>query len=254
MRVHVLGCSGGLGAGLQTTSLRIDDDVLIDAGTGVAALDARAMASVRHILLTHSHLDHIAGIPLLLDTVFDRLGDTVTVYGQAETLDALRSHIFNNVIWPDFSRLPSPDRPVLRYRTLAPGEVLELGERRFEMLPARHVVPTVGYRVTSPSGGFAFTGDSTTNDAFWRALNSGPPIDVLIMEVAFPDEDVELCRKAGHYSPQMLAADLAKLEHRPKVYITHNKPGSELRIYEQCRAHLNGRPLYRLFGGQRFEL
>lgn len=254
MRVHVLGCSGGLGAGMQTTSLRIDEDILIDAGTGVGTLAPEVMARVRHILLTHSHLDHVAGIPLLLDSVFDRLDGPVTVYGQPQTLDALRAHIFNNVIWPDFSRLPTPEAPVLRYQTLQMGEVLELGGRRFEMLPAHHVVPTVGYRVTAPGGAFAFTGDSTSNDEFWAALNAGPPVDVLIIEVAFPDEEDDLCRKARHYSPRMFAADLAKLRHEPKVYITHNKPGSELRIYDQCRAHLNGRPLHRLYGGQRFDI
>lgn len=254
MRLQVLGCSGGLGAGLQTSTLRIDDDVLIDAGTGVCGLGADDMGGVRHIFLTHSHLDHVAGIPLLLDSAFDGLDLPVTVYAQAPTLQALREHIFNNVIWPDFARLPSADAPVLRYQVLQPGEVLDLGGRRFEMMPARHVVPAVGYRVTSATGAFAFTGDSTTNDEFWAALNSGPALDVLIMEVAFPDEDAELCRLARHYSPRMFAADLAKLRHDPQVYITHNKPGCELRIYEQCRAHLQGRPVHRLYGGQRFDI
>jgi ribonuclease BN (tRNA processing enzyme) len=211
MRLQVLGCSGGIAARHWTTALLLDDDVLIDAGTGVNELSLEAMARLQHVVLTHSHLDHIACLPLLIDSVFDRLAQPLTVHGLPETLRALRQHIFNDVIWPDFSRLPDPARPVLRYAELQPGTPLELGERTLTPIRVNHSVPAVGYRIDGPSGSLVFSGDTTTND-------------------------------------------LRKLAHRPKVYLTHPKPGDEDIIFSECRKHLTGYDLHRLCEGDTFHL
>jgi len=115
MRIRVLGCSGGIGAGARTTALLVDDDVLIDAGTGVGDLALEDIDSIRHVFLTHAHLDHVAGLPMLADRVFDENFDVpLTVYAREETLRAVQDHLFNGVIWPDFSRLPSAGNPMLR--------------------------------------------------------------------------------------------------------------------------------------------
>jgi len=254
MEIRVLGCSGGVGKNLRTTSILVDKDVLIDAGTGVGDLTMDEMSAIRHIFLTHSHLDHIASVPFLVDTLFDRLYSPIIVHGQAATIKALQQHIFNNIVWPDFTRLPSAEKPVLRFEILQPGEVMTLGERRFESIPVNHIVPGVGYRVESPNGVFAFSGDTTTNDTFWSVLNDHPKLDILMVEAAFPNEESELCRQAGHYCPQMLADDLTKLTHRPRVYISHNKPGAEGRIFEQCREAIHSHDIFPLNGGVHFTL
>lgn len=254
MEIRVLGCSGGAANGLRTTTLLMDDDMLIDAGTGVGDLGLEEMARIRHIFLTHSHLDHIAHIPFLLDSIFERIVEPILIHGQDATLRALHQHIFNNVIWPDFTQLPNPERPVVRLVPMRPGEVLELGRRRVEMIPVNHSVPGVGYRVEGPGGAFAFSGDTTSNNAFWEALNRHPALDVLIVESAFPDEDIELCLRAGHYCPRLLAEDLTKLRHRPRIYISHNKPGEEDAIFAECQAALAGRSVHRLSGGTRLRL
>lgn len=254
MEIRVLGCSGGVGSGLRTTTLLVDDDVLIDAGTGLGDLSLGEMAKIRHIFLTHSHLDHITHIPFLLDSIFDRIEQPIIVHGQAVTLRALHEHIFNGVIWPDFSRLPHPEQPVVRFVPMAPGEVLDIGGRRWEMIPVNHTVPGVGYRVESGSGAFAFSGDTTTNDGFWAALNAHERLDVLIVESAFTNEDIDLCRRAGHYCPSLLADDLLKLRHQPEIYISHNKPGEEDAIFAECCVNLSGHRIRRLSGGARFTL
>ncbi len=254
MELRVLGCSGGVGSGLRTTTLLIDDDVLIDAGTGLGDLTLDEMARIRHIFLTHSHLDHIASIPLLVDSIFDRITQPIVIHGLAETLDALKRHIFNNVIWPDFSRLPHPANPVMAYAPMAPGEVCTLGERELEMIAVNHVVPGVGYRVSSPGGCFAFSGDTSTNDSFWRTLNERGRLDLLIVESAFTNEDIQLSHQAGHYCPSLLAADLDKLEQPVAVYISHNKPGDEETIFSECRASIRRHTIHRLSGGARFTL
>ena len=254
MELKVLGCSGGVGSGLRTTTFQLNGDVLIDAGTGVGDLDLDTMAAIRHIFLTHSHLDHIASIPLLVDSVFDHLAEPIVIHALEATIHALRSHIFNNVIWPDFTVLPTSDSPVLRYKVMGPGQVHELDGFSLEMVPVNHTVPGVGYVVRTADSVFAFSGDTTTNDSFWDALNRLPKLDLLFVEAAFPNRDIEICRRAGHYCPQLLGEDMAKLKHQPDVYISHNKPGDEEEIFAECQQAITTHRIKRLTGGAVFTL
>ena len=254
MRIRILGCSGGIGADRKTTSLLVDDDVLIDAGTGLSSLLLDEMVRIRHIFLTHSHLDHLAALPLLLDSIFERIQEPLVVHGRPETLDALRLHVFNWVLWPDFAQLPSPEQAVLRYVEMAPGEALELDGRRFEMVAANHSVPAAGYLVSSAAKAFAFSGDTTSNDGFWAALNAHERLDLLIVETAFSDTNRELAELSRHYTPSALAADLRKLRHDPDIYITHLKPGAELPIFDEVRVAVPGRRLNRLYDGEVIQL
>lgn len=254
MDLRVLGCSGGVGIDLRTTTLLIDSDILIDAGTGLGDLSLDEMAKIKHIFVTHSHLDHITGIPLLVDTIFERISTPVVIHAQSETLNALQTHIFNNTIWPDFSRLPT-EAPVLKYQLMEPGEVVDLDGRQFEMISVNHSVAGVGYRVQSDKGGaFAFSGDTTTNDTFWDALNKHDNLDMLIVEAAFTNADKELCRIAGHYCAELLGADIQKLNHKPNVYITHNKPGMETLIMDECKKAISTQMIYPLQGHKTFSL
>ncbi|HEB83133.1 MAG TPA: 3',5'-cyclic-nucleotide phosphodiesterase [Gammaproteobacteria bacterium] len=255
MKVRVLGCSGGIYRNAATTSFLIDNDILVDAGTGANGLTLAQMRTVRHIFITHSHLDHIASIPLLADTLFDDLiGAPLVVHALPETISALRAHIFNWQIWPDFSELPAPDNAVLRFEPMPAGGLIELAGRQIESIAVNHTVPAVGYRVQSAGKSFAFSGDTTTNDSFWEALNRHDSLDLLFVESAFADKDRELADKACHYCPQLLAADLAKLKHHPKVCITHLKPGCEQEIMQQCREAMPQRDVQQLKDGDVFAL
>lgn len=254
MELRILGCSGGIGAALSTTSLLVDNDILIDGGTGLSELSLEEMARVRHIFITHSHLDHIAGIPMLIDSIFDRIEEAVVIHARAETLQVLQQHIFNWHVWPDFSRLPTAEAPVLRFEVMRPQETVKVGNRKIEMIEVNHVVPAAGYRVQNGVGSFAFSGDTTSNEAFWQALNQHRGLDLLIVESAFSDEEQELSRKAFHYCPELLARDLKKLAHRPRLMLTHLKPGAEDTIMEQCRKRIDHLHVERLCGGDRFKL
>lgn len=254
MRIRILGCSGGISAGLRTTSMLVDGDVLIDTGTGIGDLPLAELRGIRQVFLTHSHLDHTVGLPLLLDTVFDSLKSPITVYGREETLTAVRRHIFNWVMWPDFAELPNRDAPVLEYRVFEPREHMQLGERSFESVAVNHTVPAAGYILETNGRAFAFSGDTGPNDSLWRALNNIPQLDVLVVECAFPNRNAALAELARHYCPRTLAADLAKLKHDPDIWVTHLKPGSEEIIFEEVRTALPGRRVRRLMGGEVFEL
>lgn len=255
MRINVLGCSGGVGPGLRTTSLLIDDDLLIDAGTGVGDLTIGQMRDIEHVVITHSHLDHTCGLAFLADNVFDDTIRPISVHAAPETLQALTTHIFNWVVWPDFSALPTPENPLLRWMPLTPGQPLPLSRgRQLHTFAVEHTVPAVGVAVQGERGTFAFSGDTTASDLLWSALNALPRLDLLMIEVAFPDEEAALALASRHFTPGMLARELPKLRHRPRLLLTHPKPGSEALIAAQCRVRLDGWDYHHLQTGECFTL
>jgi cAMP phosphodiesterase len=215
----------------------VDNDVLIDAGTGIGDLSLSDLDSIRHVFLTHAHLDHIAGLPMLADRIFEEdLATPLTVYARKETLKAVRDHLFNDVIWPDFAKLPSPENPMLRYEVCAPGDTVRIGHRDFLAVDVRHSVPSLGFTVRNSGGAFAVSGDTRTNETLWPVLNACDDLRVLVIEVSFPDEMAELAVQAGHYTPHTLTADLERLQHSPEIWLTGMKPGEEMRILEQVRS------------------
>ena len=234
MRIRTLGCSGGIGAGSRTTALLIDNDVLIDAGTGIGDLALDELDAIRHVFLTHAHLDHVAGLPMLVDANFDENFEVpVTVYARSETVEALKSHLFNGVIWPDFTKLPDEKNPLLQFKTCSPGETVRIGHRNFHAVDVNHSVPSLGYTVQNSGGVFAVSGDTKTNETLWPALNSCDDLRVLVIEVSFPDEQEALATTAGHYCPATMCRDLERLKHDPEIWLTGMKPGQEERILRQ---------------------
>ncbi len=254
MQIKILGWSGGIGGNLRTTSFLIDDDVLIDAGTGLGDLPLNQMTDIRHIFLTHSHMDHIAGLPLLADSMFGVHEEPIIIHAQEKTIKALKAHIFNWVIWPDFSELPNKDKPCISFQIMKPGEIVNIRNRQFEMIPVNHTVPGVGYCISDPRSTVAFSGDTTTNDSLWNRLNEYDHLDLLFVEAAFANHDLEISRISKHYCPSLLAQDLKKLKHNPKLWLTHFKPGEEDLIYQECEAAIEGFSINSLSGGEVFKL
>lgn len=229
MQIRVLGCSGSIAAGSRTTAFLLDSNILVDAGTGAGDLTLDELARIDHILISHSHLDHVLAIGLLADSVTRRRHaqrrPPIQVHALPQTIDALRTHIFNGIIWPDFTRLPSAEHPMLAFSAIAVGDVLQLGTRRVEVLPAEHAVPAVGFAaLDSRDRAWVYTGDTGPNPALWKRLSS---LDVaaLIIETAFRDSELDLARVSQHLCPMMLKDELSQLTTATDVYITHIKPG-----------------------------
>jgi len=235
MKLRVLGCSGGISQGLHTSSYMIDEDVLLDAGTGVGELTLEEMRKLKHLFITHSHMDHVLSIPLLVDTLFTELQtEPLYVHARAETIKTLKEHMFNWQLWPDFTELPNKSAPVLKFIEMNPGDEIVLGERRIEMVNVNHTVPASAYIVEDPRVTFVYSGDTTTNETLWQRLNELSRVDFMIIETAFGENEVELAKIAKHYCPSLLAADLQKLKHQPRIGISHLKPGEENSIFAQC--------------------
>ncbi len=233
MRIEVLGCSGGMGDGRHTTSYRVDDDILVDAGTGLTTLSRDAIRRIDHVFLTHAHLDHILCLPLLLDSVAGERERPVTVYAIPEVIAVLGEHLFNWRLWPDFAVLPTEETPFLRYQPIDVGVPVRLGEREFTAVPAAHVVPAVGYLMRGGRGSYLFSGDTTHNPALWATANATADLLHVGVECSFQDSELELAKSSKHYCPSLLAADLAGLRTDVQVWITHLKPGYEAGILEE---------------------
>lgn len=253
MQIRVLGCSGSIAAGNRTTSFLVGSHILIDAGTGVGDLSLDEMAQVDHILVTHSHLDHVLAIGLLADSVTRRrraaARPPILVHALGATLHALRQHVFNGIIWPDFTRLPDAVNPVLQFNTITIGQVLELGSHRIEVLPASHTVPAVGYAVLGDSDAWVFTGDTGPNPALWHRL-AQLRVGTLVIETAFRDDEHELADVSRHLCPAQLAVELAQLHTPTQVYITHIKPGEVEAVMSEIRALSTRHHIQALHTGQ----
>ena len=254
MKIRILGASGGIGGAARTTSFLVDEDILLDAGTGVGELELDAMRKIDHVFLTHSHLDHVTSLPFLLDSVGASRDRPVVAHAQAATLKVLKDHIFNNAVWPDFARIPTPERPFLTYEELPVGSEATLNGRRFRSIPVTHTVPAVGYLVSAPGGSLAFSGDTTVTEEFWRVANACTDLKHVIVETSFLDADAELSRVSRHLCPSMLAGELKKLKPGPAVHITHLMPGAEAAIMHEIAGHIPRNTPKRLMRGEVLEV
>lgn len=236
MKVRVLGCSGAIARDCRTTSFLVDGHILIDAGTGVGDLTLDEMVCIDHVLLTHSHLDHIAALPLMVDSVASLRKRPLLVHALQGTLDALSAHVFNNVIWPNFTRIPTPEAPFVKFEVFHTGQVLILKDKVIEVLPALHTVPSVGFAVTSGHGCWVFTGDTERNQAFWDRINQ-LNVAILVIETAFSNREKDLAKRSLHLSPHALADELDQIDatHRYPIYITHTKPAETELIMEEVQ-------------------
>jgi ribonuclease BN (tRNA processing enzyme) len=255
MQIRVLGCSGSIAAGCRTSSFLLDEDVLIDAGTGVGDLTLDELTRIDHIFISHSHLDHVLSIGLLADSVTRRRqasgAAAVRVHALPATIAALRAHVFNGVIWPDFTRLPHPDHPVLAFAEIAVGQVVALGERRIEVLPAIHTVPAVGFAVSGGASGLSwvYTGDTGPNPALWQRL-ARMSVGALVIETAFRDDERALAEVSRHLCPAALARELEQLKQPVTVFITHIKPGEVDAVMTEIAAQTTPHCITALMSGQ----
>ncbi len=234
MRMQVLGCAGGIGGQARlTTCLRVDQDILLDAGTGVASLTLDQLKDIDHVFLTHCHLDHVAGLALLVDAVQGKRTGSITVYATQQVIDALKKHLFNWVLWPDFTTIPNATEPAMRWRALEHGQVIELDGRSITPFPVNHTPGSSAYWVHSTQRGFLFTGDMSATPQLWQTLHGEPKLKQVIVDCSFPNVDRELADKSMHFCPRTLIDEIAALPDSIEFLIYHLKPGQEDLIMQE---------------------
>lgn len=269
MQIEVLGCSGAIAPAMRTSTFLLDADTLIDAGTGVYDMSLQAQRGIHHVFITHAHFDHIAGLAFLADSVarhrMDLALPPIKVYAKDVTLEAMHRHLFNNHIWPDFSRLPNITGPTLEFVPIDAGQTVELpGGRTVEALPAVHSVPAIGYGISCNHQHWLYTGDTGRNPLLWQRINalqaSGETVRHLIIETTFSSEEQAFADLTGHLTVQILAQELEQLEQGGfDIHLTHLKPSDKDAITADLRwldpiARDKKCTIHLLNGGRRFEL
>jgi ribonuclease BN (tRNA processing enzyme) len=246
--VRALGPYGGSAPGYRLTSFLVDGETALDAGSLTDALPLSAQRRVRRIVLTHAHFDHIASLPLLIENLFGQ-STPLEVFAPEPVLSVLSKDIFNDRIWPDFTRLPSRARPSLRLRPISLGRPFRAGSVTFTPFAVSHVVPTYGYVVAKPGRSVVFSGDTEPTDRVWAAARTARNLKAIFLELSFSDTQLEVARAARHLTPGQVRAELPKAPPRVPIYLYHMKPPSLARIRRELAAI--GEPRLRLLESQR---
>ena len=236
MELRILGCSGGEADGERLTGLLVNGCVAIDAGSITAALTVEEQIDIQHVFLSHSHLDHICTLPFFTKNIFGHTRGAVEIHALPETLDVLRRHLFNDELWPDFSVIPSPNDPTIRYTEVVPER--SYGVCGLEITPIRvnHLVPCVGYKVEDGRDAFVFTSDTAETDRIWEVANATPNLRLVIAEASFPNEQASLATASKHLTPASLGRELRKLHRDVPVRIYHLTPGDKAAMLPQIEA------------------
>jgi len=236
MELRVLGCSGGEAEGFRLTGLLVNGVLAIDAGSLTQSLSVREQIGIRQICISHSHLDHICSLPFFTKNIFGHTDVPVEIRALPETLDALRRHLFNDELWPDFSVIPSPDNPIIRFSELRPGRTYELEGLRITPIPVNHLVPCVGYLVEDDHSAFVFSSDTAETDEVYAVANRTKNLKLFITEASFPNEQAWLAKASKHLTPEKLGGELKKLKVDVPVGIYHLTPGDRPIMLPQIEA------------------
>jgi ribonuclease BN (tRNA processing enzyme) len=235
MKLRVLGCDGGRGINYYATGLLFNDTVLIDAGTILSALTVEEALQITDIFLTHGHLDHLCELPFLLDATFERRREPLRVHGTKSTLNTMMTHIFNNQLWPDFSKLPTPSKGQFTTHVIEPGHTYKAGGLGFTPVPVNHTVPTVGYKVADTHGVLMFSGDTGPMTEFWQVANDTPALKALILDLSFPVNEQRIANLSKHMTATDVEAELKKLSRPCDVYTFHYKVGQATTLGAQAQ-------------------
>jgi 3',5'-cyclic-nucleotide phosphodiesterase len=219
MELRVLGCHGGTSLHHRNVSFLVDGKLALDAGNLAGALTLGEQSEVETVLVSHAHIDHVVELAALCDARAQQGGPGLLVAGPAAALDALRAHFFNGVLWPDFTRIPSLERPALRWRALEAERWVELSGLRVLPVPVQHSVPCNGFVLDDGRASIAYSGDTGPTERFWRVLDEHADLRALVIEISFPDRLAELAHVSGHLTPRTFRIELTKLRCAERIMI-----------------------------------
>ena len=241
MQLRVIGCHGGETPKHRTSAFLLDERLAIDAGSLTSGLDLKLQGKLEAVLVSHAHLDHIRDLATIADNRAQIGAPPLEIVGTKQTLDVLRKHFFNGLLWPDFSKIPTKKHPTIVYRTLTLEKREMVAGFGVRAIRVTHTIDTAAFIVDKDGASMAYSGDTGPTDRLWEVLNEEKDLRALLMEVSFPNEQQKLATISGHHTPQTLLPDLAKY-HRPKdlpIFLYHIKPAFQSIVEKQC-AKLKG--------------
>ena len=225
MKFRVLGCDGGRGLGCENTTLMIGKHVLIDAGTIQTKLSLEEALEITDIFFTHTHLDHIVDLPFLLDATFAKRNKPLRLHGLKEALDPLMEHVFNDKIWPDFSKLPDEEHGQFEIHYIEPEQEVHVDDYAFTPIRVDHTVPTVGYKIAHKNGSIIFSGDTGPVESIWKVANTTNDLKAVILDLSFPNNEQHIANASKHMTANDFEKQILKLEKDCDVYAFHFKVG-----------------------------
>jgi ribonuclease BN (tRNA processing enzyme) len=235
MKIQVLGCSAAELPDSKLSSFLIDEKVLLDAGTIGTVLDEDQQWKIKNVLLTHAHLDHIKDLPFFADNISIRnIKHQVMVMSISKVIHALKSNLFNGVVWPDFTKIPTAENPIIRLKTIDVEKTVRVNSYDVTAYTVNHTVPAVGYVIEDKRGRkLLYTGDTGPNETIWNSLNR-THLHGMIIEVSLPNRYKNLALKTGHLTPELLRLELEKMRRLPEaIYISHYKPAYKKKVQEE---------------------
>lgn len=234
MKFRVLGAFGSDGPAQRPSAFLVNDRVLVDAGSVGASLTVPEQVEIQHALLSHCHLDHLVGLAFLADCLAMVAPERcLTACGIAPVVETLRTHVFNNHVWPDFTAIPSREEPSLRLRTLHEEAESRVGHLWVRPIPVSHTIPTTGFIVHDGETGFVYSGDTGPTSRLWEAAREMRGLKAVVVETTFPNRLGALARISGHLTPEMLVREMDKMPDLP-VWVYHVKP----QFYEETAEEL----------------
>jgi ribonuclease BN (tRNA processing enzyme) len=202
----------------------VNETLCVDAGSITDALTLEEQERVRAVLVTHSHMDHVASLPFLVENVFGRTRGPLEVLAPEDVLEALKMHLFNDALWPDFSRIQSQDGPSVTFRSVPEGTPFCADGLTATAIRVSHVVPTYGYVLADATGAVVFSGDTGPTEEIWRAARSAANVKALFVECSFPSALQSIADVSCHLTPRTLREEMKKFPSGVPVYLYHMKP------------------------------
>jgi len=249
MEIKVLGSFGGSTRTARLTNFLINNSLALDAGCLTQTLSLKQQHCITNVIISHSHMDHITSLPFLVDNLFGQTVAPLNIWGSTHVIHCLRTHIFNDVIWPDFTKIQFNGTPSILFHTLTSRTSFSIGDLQITPIPVNHIVPTHALYIEDQNGGFLFSSDTSTTDEIWQFVNQKEKLKAIIVDCSFPNEMEDLAIMSGHMTPTLLARDLKKLESDCDIYIYHAKSSFEKLLHQQLD-DLNLSKLHRNIQGQ----
>jgi ribonuclease BN (tRNA processing enzyme) len=235
MKFKVLGCYGSSEAGFNLTSFLINDKILLDAGDGVSSLTYEEQIQIKKIILSHAHLDHICSLPFLALNLFDSGNYPTDVITPIPVIRTVKSHIMNDEVWPDFSRIPTLNNPVFRYIEITENEEMNLGEITITPINGDHIVPCYGYLLKEKNNAILFSGDTCDATSIFKIADKIDNLKAIIVEVTFSSDNQKLADDSKHLTPFTLGKQLENLKSPADIYLFHMKSNQLEKIIEECK-------------------
>ena len=217
-------------------SFLVNDEVVIDVGSVGLIADLDRQRKVRHVFLTHEHMDHLASLPILLENVYDPGPNCIELLASPDVLDFVHRDIFNGRVWPDFFDLSTADDSFLKATPLVAGEPVSRAGLTITPLPVSHCVDTLGLVVDDGSTTVAFPSDTGPTAEFWQHVAAMPKLAAVFLEVSFPNSQADLARHTGHHCPQSFAAEVTKLPRSVRWIVVHRKARFAAEISRELEA------------------